>query len=101
LSYRLLALPNNLPRSGGITHNIEVTADSICQAIAQRLRALRVQVLNGPMMLDRVRDDYPRHQAARRRASVRVNDIEAWLESTGRTSVKMSLKMKLRQLFGK
>ena len=81
----------------GVEHAIEVTADSLYEAVAQGLRAFREN--------DWV-DDIGRGQTTimvvvRQPAvehRVRVREFEQWLESQGRTPAEMSLKGRLRDL---
>ena len=81
----------------GVEHAIEVTADSLYEAVAQGLRAFREN--------DWV-DDIGRGQTTitvvvRQPAvehKVRVREFEQWLESQGRTPAEMGLKRRVRDL---
>jgi len=81
----------------GIEHSIEVTADSLCEAVAQGLRVFREN--------DWV-DDIGRGQTTvtvvvrqpEVEHKVRVRDFEQWLESQGRTPAEMIVKSRLREL---
>jgi hypothetical protein len=81
----------------GVEHSVEVTADSLYEAVAHGLRAFRDA--------DWV-DDIGRGQTAitvtvkqpEVQHTVRVKDFEAWLESGGRSPAEMSLKTRLREL---
>ncbi len=81
----------------GIEHAIEVTADSLYEAVAQGLRAFRenewVDEIGGGLttIVVVVRQPGVEHK-------VRVRDFEQWLESQGRTLAEMSLKHRLREL---
>jgi len=84
----------------GIEHAIEVTADSLYEAVAQGLRTFRkydwVDDIGGGLTTITVvvRQPGVEHK-------VRVRDFEQWLESQGRTPAEMSLKSRLRTLLGK
>jgi hypothetical protein len=81
----------------GIEHAIEVTADSLYEAVAQGLRAFRenewVDEIGGGLttIVVVVRQPGVEHK-------VRVRDFEQWLESQGRTPAEMSLKHRLQEL---
>jgi len=83
----------------GVEHAIEVTADSLYEAVAQGLRVfLENEWIGGisrgqTMITVLVRQPEVRH-------TVRVQDFERWLESQGRTPAEMSLKGRLRELLG-
>jgi len=80
-----------------VEHAIEVTADSLYEAVAQGLRALRENEWV---------DDIGRGQATVTvvvrqpgvEHKVRIWEFERWLESQGRTPSEMSLKSRLREL---
>jgi hypothetical protein len=84
----------------GIEHAIEVTADSLYEAVAQGLRTFRendwVDDIGGSQTTITVvvRQPGVEHK-------VRVRDFEQRLESQGRTPAEMSLKSRLRALLGK
>jgi hypothetical protein len=81
----------------GVEHAIEVTADSLYEAVAQGLRALRENewvddIGSGQTMVTVVvRQPGVEHK-------VRIREFESWLESQGRTPAEMSLKSRLREL---
>jgi hypothetical protein len=82
-----------------VEHSIEVTADSLYEAVAHGLRAFREndwvdEVGRGRTMISVV----VRHPELQHK--VRVQDFERWLESQGRTPAEMSLKARLRDLLG-
>jgi hypothetical protein len=83
----------------GTEHAIEVTADSLYEAVAQGLRAFRendwVDDIGGGQTTITVvvRQPGVEHK-------VRVRDFELWLESQGRTPAEMNLKSRLRALLG-
>jgi len=82
---------------GGVEHAIEVTVDSLYEAVAQGLRVFREndwidEVGHGQTTISvAVRQPEVLHK-------VRVQDFERWLESQGRTPAEMSLKARLREL---
>jgi len=84
----------------GIEHAIEMTADSLYEAVAHGLRAFRenewVDEIGGGLttIVVVVRQPGVEHK-------VRVRDFEQWLESQGRTPAEMSLKHRLRELVSK
>ena len=81
----------------GVEHAIEVTADSLYEAVAQGLLVFRETI--GSTKLGHgqttisvvVRQPKVQHK-------VRVQDFERWLETQGRTPAEMSLKARLREL---
>jgi hypothetical protein len=81
----------------GVQHVIEVTADSLYEAVAQGLRVFREndwidEVGRGQTVISvLVRQPEVRHQ-------VRVKDFERWLESQGQSPAEMTLKAQLREL---
>jgi hypothetical protein len=83
--------------NGVLQHVIEVTADSLYEAVAQGLRVFREndwidEVGRGQTTISVVvRQPKVQHK-------VRVQDFERWLESQGRTPAEMSLKARLREL---
>jgi len=84
----------------GIEHTVEVTADSLYEAVAQGLRAFCQHdwcdaLGRGQTTLTVVvRNPEVRHR-------VRVQDFERWLDSQGRTPVEVTLKNRLRELLGR
>jgi hypothetical protein len=83
----------------GIEHALEVTADSLYEAVAEDLRVFRENdwvddVGRGQTMISVV----VRHPAVEHK--VRVQDFERWLESQGRTPAEVSLKGRLREVLG-
>ena len=84
----------------GVEHSVEVTAETLYEAVAQGLRAFRdaewaSDIGAGPTANTvTVKQPVVQHR-------VRVKDFVAWLESAGRSPAEMSLKSRLRQLLGK
>jgi hypothetical protein len=81
----------------GVEHTVEVTAESLYEAVAQGLRVFRendwlAEVGRGQTTISVA----VRHPAVQHK--VRIQDFERWLESQGRTPAEMSLKVRLREL---
>lgn len=81
----------------GVEHTVEVTADSLYEAVAQGLRVFREndwinEVGRGQATIS-VAVAHPEVQH-----KVRIQDFERWLESQRRTPADMSLKARLREL---
>ena len=80
----------------GCEHTVEVTADSLYEAVAQGLRVFRENdwvddIGRGQTTISVVvRQPVVEHK-------VRVQDFERWLESQGRTPAEVSLKGRLRE----
>jgi hypothetical protein len=78
----------------GIEHVVEVTADSLHEAVAQALRVFREndwidEVGRGQTTISVVvKQPQVQHK-------VRVPDFERWLESQGRTPAEVSLKARI------
>jgi len=81
----------------GVEHVIEVTADSLYEAVAQGLRVFRendwIDEMGRGQTTISVAVSHPEVQH-----KVRIQDFERWLESQGRTPAEMSLKARLREL---
>jgi hypothetical protein len=84
----------------GVEHNIEITADSLYEAVAQGLRAFRDADWAGDIGhgLTKIRVIVKQPEIEH---TVRVRDFENWLESVGRSPAEMSLKTGLRKLLSK
>jgi hypothetical protein len=84
----------------GVERTVEVTAESLYEAVAQGLRAFRQNVWVDDVGQGQttvtvvVRNPEVQHK-------VRIQDFERWLESQGRTPAEVSLKSRLRQLLGR
>jgi hypothetical protein len=81
----------------GSEHAVEVTADSLYEAVVQGLRVFRQNdwvddIGRGQTTVSVV----VRHPVVEHK--VRVQDFERWLESQGRTPAEVSLKGRLRNL---
>jgi hypothetical protein len=84
----------------GVEHTVEVTADTLYEAVAQGLRAFRdadwaADIGSGQTKI-RVIVKQPEVEH-----TVRVRDFEQWLQSVGRSPAEMSLKTRLRELLSK
>ena len=84
----------------GVEHSVEVTADTLYEAVAHGLRVFReadwASDIGGGLTAIMVAVKQPEVQH-----KVRVKDFEAWLESGGRSPAETSLKSRLRQLLGR
>jgi hypothetical protein len=84
----------------GIEHTVEVSADSLYEAVARGLAALRDADWAGDLGRGQttitvvVKQPEVEHK-------VRMRDFEAWLESNGRSPAEMALKSRLRELLSK
>jgi len=83
---------------GGLEHAVEVTAESLYEAVAQGLRFFR-------------EDEWSEHadgapttvvvsikQMAEVEHTVRIRDFKKWLDSAGRNPAEMALKTRLRTI---
>ena len=81
----------------GCEHTVEVTADSLYEAVAQGLRVFREDdwvdtIGRGQTTISVVvRNPAVEHK-------VRIQDFERWLKSQGRTPADVSLKSRLQEL---
>jgi hypothetical protein len=84
----------------GVEHTVEVSADSLYEAVARGLAALRdmdwVDHIGRGQTTITVRVKQPEVEH-----KIRMRDFEAWLESTGRSPAQMALKTRLRELLSK
>lgn len=84
----------------GVEHTVEVTAESLYEAVARGLAALQDAVWAGDIGRSQttitvvVQQPEVEHK-------VRMRDFEAWLESDGRSLAEMALKSRLRELLSK
>ena len=82
-----------------VKHVVEVTADSLYEAVAQALRVFGENdwidaMSRGQTIISvLVRQPEVEHR-------VRLQDFEHWLEAQGRTPAEVSLKSRLRELLG-
>jgi|SRR5271166_1719673 len=81
----------------GVEHSVEVTAQSVFEAVAQGLRIFREsdwieEIGRGQTMLV-VTAKQPEVEH-----KIRMRDFEHWLESEGRTPAEVALKNRVREL---
>jgi|SRR6516165_4902350 hypothetical protein len=82
----------------GIEHTVQVTAQTLSEAVAQALRAFRehdwcAKALHGAAVSVLVKITPPEVEHW-----VRIRDFESWLESAGKSPAEMILKNRLRQI---
>ena len=86
--------------ASGITHAVEVTADTLYEAVALALRDLRssglTPVLPGPAMQIHVRV----MANAEAEHSIRFSQFESWLSGTARSPKERLVKDRLREMVG-
>jgi hypothetical protein len=81
----------------GVNHTVEVTAETLYEAVAQALRLFRENDWSDDVrrvpatMTVRVKQPEMEHR-------VRTRDFESWLESASRSPAEMALKSRLRDL---
>src|SRR5271156_6242258 len=81
----------------GVEHTVDVTADSLFQAVAQGLRVFRAndwigEIEHGRTVITvKVRQPEVEHR-------VQVGDLENWLKASNRSPAEMSLKNRVREL---
>ena len=84
----------------GVEHTVEVTAESLYEAVARGLAAFRnadwVSRLGTGQTTITIVVKQP--EVAHK---IRMRDFEAWLESNGRSPAEMALKSRLRELLSK
>ncbi len=84
----------------GIEHTVEVTADSLYEAVAQGLRVFRentwVDEIGRGLTAVKVVVKQPEVEHR-----VLIQDFERWLESGGKAPAEITLKRRLRTLLGK
>jgi hypothetical protein len=89
-----------VPGAQGVEHTVQISAQSLYEAVAQALRVFReddwsegsnrgaasvVVTINQPQVEHRVR----------------IKDFENWLDSTGKSPAEMALKNRLRGILGR
>jgi phosphatidylserine/phosphatidylglycerophosphate/cardiolipin synthase-like enzyme len=84
----------------GVEHTVELTADSLYEAVARGLAVFRnadwvSQIGSGQTTITvAVKQPEIEHK-------VRMRDFQAWLESNGRSPAEMAVKSRLRELLSK
>jgi hypothetical protein len=85
---------------GGIEHAVEVSANSLYEAVAQALRIFRdndwIEGIGRGHTAILVKVKHPETEH-----TVRVQDFECWLEAAPRSPAEMVLKNRLRELLAK
>jgi hypothetical protein len=84
----------------GVEHAVEVSADSLYEAVARGLAALRDAEWVGDIGHGQTTITVAVKQAEVEHR-VRMRDFEAWLEANGRSPAEMVLKSRLRELLCK
>ena len=84
----------------GIEHTVEVTADSLYEAVAQALRVFREDTWVDEIgrRLTAVKVVVTQPEVEHR---VVIRDFERWLDSGGKTPAEITLKSRLRTLLAK
>lgn len=83
----------------GVEHSVQVTAQSLYEAVAQALRLFREDDWTeaperGPStVVVSIKQPEVEHR-------VRIKDFQNWLESAGRSPAEMALKGRLRDIIG-
>jgi hypothetical protein len=84
----------------GVEHTVEVTADSLYEAVALGLATFRdvdcVREIGHGQTTVTIVAKQPEAEH-----KMRIRDFDAWLESVGRSPAGMILKSRLRQLLSK
>ena len=103
LSFRLVAVRRcfvSCTDLNGVEHAVEVTADSVYEAVAQGLRIFRenawVDEIGRGLTTVKVLVKQPEVEHR-----VRIQDFERWLDTPGKTPAEIMLKARLRSLLGK
>jgi len=84
----------------GVEHTVQVTAQSLYEAVAQTLRVFREDEWSedanrGPVsVVVTINQPQVEHR-------VRIKDFENWLESAGKSPAEMALKSRLRDIIGR
>lgn len=91
-------LQGELLRHAGVVHTVQVTAQSLYEAVAQALRLFREDAWSedssrGPASVTvAIRQPEVEH-------NVRIKDFENWLDSAARSPADMALKNRLRNIW--
>ena len=84
----------------GVEHTVQVTAQSLFEAVAQALRVFREHDWSdepnssSASVVVRIKPAEVEHR-------VRIKDFQTWLESAPRSPVEMALKRRLRDILGR
>ena len=83
----------------GIDHSVEVSAQTLYEAVAQALTIFRegdwTEALEGQAAAVVVRIKQPEIEH-----TVRLRDFRNWLNASGKSPAEMALKVRLRQILG-
>jgi len=81
----------------GVDHSVEVSAQSLYEAVAQALRVFQesdwTEALEGRASAVLVRIKQPEVEH-----TVRLRDFRSWLEASGKSPAETALKARLRQI---
>jgi hypothetical protein len=92
-------LPRNVEDMAGVAHTVEVTAETLCEAVAQGLAAIRGNEWVGGIaeglnaMKVSVADVRVEH-------AVKVIDFKKWLEKPGGSPREVGQRQRIRALLG-
>ncbi len=84
----------------GVEHTVQVTAQSLYEAVAQALRVFREDVWSedpnrgAASVVVTINQPQVEHRG-------RIKDFENWLDSAGRSPAEMALKSRLRDIIGR
>jgi hypothetical protein len=84
--------------SGGIEHTVEVSAQTLYEAIAQALRIFREHQWCDRDLRDSAASVMVKISPPAIEHRVKISDFEAWLASAGKSPAEMSLKSRLRDI---
>jgi hypothetical protein len=84
----------------GVEHTVDVTAETLYEAVAMRLAALRDTEWTADFGYGQTTITVVvRHPGVEHK--VRMRDFESWLQSAARSPAEMMLKTRLRDLLGR
>ena len=84
----------------GVEHTVQVTAQSLFEAVAQALRVFQEHDWSGEpnsgsaCVVVRIKSAEVEHR-------VRIKDFQTWLESAPKSPAEMALKQRLRETLGR
>ncbi len=84
----------------GVEHTVQVTAQSLFEAVAQALRVFREHDWSGEpnsgsaSVVVTIKSPEVEHR-------VRIKDFQTWLESAPKSPAEMALKRRLREILGR
>jgi hypothetical protein len=82
----------------GIEHGVQLSAQSLYEAVAQALRIFREHDWCDEDLRNSAACVMVKVMPAEVEHRVRISDFEAWLESAGKSPAEMSLKSRLRDI---